>query len=93
MEFHLELAQTAGFPLLTEQLRSVWTRHLMQLNWVNASILPVPDRWHEILMAGVETHDPDAAESVMREHVRYGQRTLSEALQRLKDERNDDGAP
>jgi len=83
MEFHLQLAEVAGYSLLTEQLRSVWVRHLMQLNWVNAAILPVPESWHERLVDALETRDADAAEAVMRKHVRYGQKTLSEATQRM----------
>jgi len=83
MEFHLRLAEIAGYPLLTEQLEAIWLRHLMQLNWVNAAILPVPERWHERLMEPFVTRDPQAAEMTMREHVRYGQKTLSEAIQRM----------
>jgi len=85
MEFHLQLADIAGYPLLAEQLRAVWLRHLMQLNWVNAGILPVPENWHETLINAFAARDADTAETVMREHVRYGQKTLKEALARLDD--------
>ena len=80
MEFHLQLAETAGYPLLTEQLQAVWLRHQMRLNWVNAAILPVPEQWHEQLLSAFRAHDADAAEAAMRDHVRYGQKTLSAAL-------------
>jgi DNA-binding GntR family transcriptional regulator len=83
MEFHMRLAEIAGYPLLAEQLEAVWLRHLMQLNWVNAVILPVPENWHAKLVAALASRDPDAAEAIMREHVRYGQKTLSEALARM----------
>lgn len=83
MEFHMRLAAIAGYPLLAEQLEAVWLRHLMQLNWVNAVILPVPENWHAKLVQALASRDPDAAEAVMREHVRYGQKTLSEALARM----------
>ncbi|MBT3375154.1 MAG: GntR family transcriptional regulator [Lentisphaerae bacterium] len=83
MEFHLRLAEIAGYPLLREQLEAIWLRHLMQLNWVNAAILPVPEKWHGKLMNAFKARDPDTAEAVMRQHVRYGQRTLSEAIQRM----------
>ena len=83
MEFHLRLAEIAGYPLLAEQLRSVWLRYLMQLNWVNAAIMPVPKGWHDRLTHALATHDANAAETAMREHVRYGQKTLSEAVERM----------
>lgn len=83
MEFHLRLAEIAGCTLLTEQLRAVWLRHLMQLNWVNAAIMPVPEGWHTRLTDALATQDADAAEAAMREHVRYGQKTLSEAVERM----------
>ena len=83
MEFHLRLAEIAGYPLLTQQLRAVWLRHLMQLNWVNAAILPVPEKWHEALVDAFVARDADGAEATMREHARYGARTLSEAIQRM----------
>ena len=83
MELHLQLADIAGYPLLREELRAVWLRHLMQINWVNASILPVPDRWHGTLIDAFDARDPDAAEAMMREHVRYGTKTMSEAIQQM----------
>jgi len=83
MEFHLQLAAIAGFPLLQQQLRGIWVRHLMQLNWLNASLDPVPEGWHVRLVGALRGSAPDAAESAMREHVRYGQRTLSEAIRSL----------
>ena len=83
MELHLRLAELAGFPLLVQQLRGVWVRHLMQVNWVNATLAPVPSGWHLRLVKALRDHQADTAQSAMREHVRYGQKTLSEAIRCL----------
>jgi DNA-binding GntR family transcriptional regulator len=83
MELHLQLAALAGFPLLEQELRSIWVRHLMQINWLNATLDPVPEGWHGLLVAALASRDADKAEKAMREHVRYGQHTLSEAIRRL----------
>lgn len=85
MEFHLRLAELTGFPLLEQQLRGIWVRHLMQINWLNATLDPVPEGWHGLLVAALSSHDAENAEKAMREHVRYGQKTLSEAIRRLAD--------
>lgn len=83
MELHLRLAELTGFPLLQQQLRGIWVRHLMQLNWLNATLDPVPEGWHVRLVTALRGRDPDGAESAMRAHVRYGQKTLSEAIRSL----------
>ncbi len=87
MEFHLHLAELAGFPLLLQQLRGAWVRRLMQLNWLNATIATVPADWHNALVAALRRRDADAAEKAMREHVRYGADSLRLALGRLQPER------
>ncbi|MBU0611487.1 MAG: FCD domain-containing protein, partial [Armatimonadetes bacterium] len=83
MEFHLDLARLTGFELLWEQLEAVWLRHLMQINWLNAALQPVPSDWHQSLLAALGSGDPDAAERAMREHVRYGADHLARAVQEL----------
>lgn len=88
MELHLRLAEYTGFPLLEQQLRGIWVRHLMQLNWLTAAIEPVPEGWHLHLITALRRHDADAAEKAMREHVRFGQQALSEAIRRLTEDRD-----
>ena len=83
MEFHLDLARFTGFALLREQLEAVWLRHLMQINWLNAALQPVPADWHQSLLAALGGGDPDTAERAMREHVRYGADHLARAVQEL----------
>jgi len=83
MEFHLDLARLTGFELLREQLEAVWLRHLMQINWLNAALQPVPADWHQSLLAALGGGDPDTAERAMREHVRYGADHLARAVQEL----------
>jgi len=83
MELHLRLAEITGFPLLQQQLRGIWVRHLMQLNWLNATLDPVPEGWHVQLVTALRGRDPAGAESAMRAHVRYGQKTMSEAIRSL----------
>lgn len=80
MEFHMRLAEIAGYPLLTEELRGVWVRHLMQVNWLNAAIDPVPPGWHQHLVAALRSKDVERAEQTMRAHVRYGSDSLHAAL-------------
>jgi len=70
MEFHLRLARLTGFPMLEQHLHGIWVRHLMQLNWVNAILDPVPESWHVRLVAALRSLDASTAESAMREHVR-----------------------
>jgi DNA-binding GntR family transcriptional regulator len=85
MEFHLRLARLTGFPLLEQHLHGIWVRHLMQLNWVNSILDPVPKGWHALLVSILRRREPGEAEEAMRKHVRYGQQTLSEAIRRLTE--------
>ena len=80
------LAELAGYPLLLQQLRAAWVRRLMQVNWLNATIEPVPADWHQTLVTVLRRRDADAAEKAMREHVRYGANSLRLALGRLRPE-------
>ncbi len=73
LQFHLSIARGGGFKRLVQELERVWFRRAMRLNWVKAThCRPVPDRWHEQLVEAILGRDPDIAEKVMREHVRYG---------------------
>lgn len=89
MEFHLRLAEITGYPLLEQHLRGIWVRHLMQLNWLNAILDPVPEGWHGRLVAALCKRDAATAETAMREHVRYGQKTLSEAIRHIAHPQTD----
>lgn len=84
-EFHMALARLSGFLLLERELRKVWTRRLMCMNWLNATLFPVPAGWHRQLVDAIATGDPDHAEAAARVHVRHGQEHDLEILRRLQD--------
>jgi len=73
LEFHARLAQLSGLERLADEVRRVWSRLLMRLNWIKAlRYRKVPEDWHQQLVDAMRTRNPDVAETKMREHVRYG---------------------
>ena len=90
-DFHLAIARFCGYPIFERELKRLWFQRLMQLNWVNAWVYPVPDKWHESLVDVIAQRDPAAADAKMREHVRYGDEYYREALEkwRAQNEQSD----
>jgi DNA-binding GntR family transcriptional regulator len=81
LDLHLGIAEVSGYQSLGDELRHVWFQRYMYLNWVTSTIFaPSPADWHQQLMEGIGTRDPEHAETTMREHVRYGQDAGQEAL-------------
>lgn len=73
LEFHVNVAELSGFIRLAEELRRVWSRLLMRLNWIKATrYKPVPCDWHQQLVRTLQRRDPLSAERKMREHVQFG---------------------
>lgn len=95
LEFHAGLAQLSGFERLADEVRRVWARLLMRLNWIKAlRFRRVPEDWHQQLVDSIHTRDPDAAEAKMREHVRYGIEDDVAALgEYLKRQQTQSGEP
>jgi DNA-binding GntR family transcriptional regulator len=82
LDLHLGIAAASGYVILGDELRRVWFRRYMYLNWINATLVdPVPPKWHENLIDSIISRDPDCAEVAMREHVRYGQDFNRESLE------------
>lgn len=81
-EFHLEIAQASGFPIFVQELQRVWFQRYMQLTYYKAlTCLPIPEDWHQSLVAVFRARDPEQAERQMREHVRYGLENDRRALE------------
>jgi DNA-binding GntR family transcriptional regulator len=85
LEYHLTLARAGGYSILAEELERVWLRRLVQLNWINAIIYPVPPHWHRQLTDAIATRDVAYAEAKMRHHVRYNIDHYLDALRKLEE--------
>ena len=73
LEFHVKIAQLSGSTRLAEELRRVWSRLLMRVNWLKATRYKrVPEDWHQQLVRVFRNRDPAQAEGKMREHVQFG---------------------
>ena len=86
LEYHLAVARSSGYEILAEELRRVWLRRFMQLNWINAVLYPVPPHWHRQLTDAIATRDPAYAEVKMRHHVRYSIDHYLDALRKIEEE-------
>ncbi len=72
VRFHMTIAEHARSPLLT---RAIERNHVLILNWlfdVGARRTPLPADFHTRLVEALVSGDPDAADTAMRAHVRYG---------------------
>lgn len=73
LEFHVTIARLSGYARLAEELRRVWSRLLMRVNWIKATrYKPVPGDWHQQLVRVLRRRDTAEAEVKMREHVQFG---------------------
>jgi DNA-binding GntR family transcriptional regulator len=73
LEFHVKIAELSGSTRLADELRRVWSRLLMRVNWLKATrYKQVPDDWHQQLVQVFESRDPAPAEIKMREHAQFG---------------------
>lgn len=81
LDFHLTLADMSGFPILRRELERAGFMELMQVNWVNATMMePVPPDHHQSLVEALMTRNSDKAERQMRQHVAFGREHLQQAL-------------
>ncbi len=88
-EFHHDVAEFSGFAGLAEELRRLWFRRLMRLNWLKAVQFKRPPKdWHQQLLAALETRDSELAERKMREHVQFGTEDDRQALEELLQDKS-----
>lgn len=83
-DFHMALASHSGSLAIAETLGRVWFRHLMFFNWVNSSMFPVPEDWHQRLLNAIMSGDPDFADRTMRQHIEYGWEHQLEVLGKIE---------
>jgi len=79
--FHHRIAECAGCPALVQAIEK---SHVLILNWLYNSVADfheLPRRWHRDLAKVLTSGDPQAADTKMREHVRYA---LDDVLRRLE---------
>jgi DNA-binding GntR family transcriptional regulator len=72
VQFHMRIAEHAGSHLLKQMIER---KHVLILNWIfdiTGRRTPLPQGFHTRLAEGLITGDPEKADAVMREHVRYG---------------------
>jgi DNA-binding GntR family transcriptional regulator len=70
MAFHLHTAQLAGYPILVEELKKVWSRSFMLHAWLMLSVSPIPN-WHQVLVEAILSGDPLRADEAARYHVTH----------------------
>ena len=87
-QFHLSLARLTGSALIIREVERIWRRHCIFFNWASAKVLPVPEHWHQSLLAAIRSGDVQKAEDAMRAHVRYGSDHQLEVLQKMEAARN-----
>ena len=85
LDYHLAVARFSGYEVFVEELRRVWLRRFVQLNWINAIIHPVPSHWHRQLTDAIATRDPAFAEAKMRHHVRYSIDQYLDAIRKIEN--------
>jgi DNA-binding GntR family transcriptional regulator len=81
-DFHMAVAQYARCPVLAQTLERVWFRRLMQNGWTQAALYHLPRGWHGALVQALAARDPERAEAVMRQHVRFNSDKCFAALAR-----------
>jgi DNA-binding GntR family transcriptional regulator len=82
LEFHVSVAELSNSTRLANEIRRVWLRLLMRINWLKATrYKKVPEDWHQYLVNILKKGDPGQAETCMREHVRFGNEDDQAALE------------
>jgi DNA-binding GntR family transcriptional regulator len=72
VRLHMFIAQHAHSRLLSEMIER---NHVLILNWlfdVGARRTPLPSDFHTTLVKALVSGDPEAADTAMRGHIRYG---------------------
>jgi GntR family transcriptional regulator of vanillate catabolism len=71
-EFHCRIAEISRFSVLVRELERIELLRRLQANWYFAPQMLNPPRLHSLLVYAISNRDPEAAEGVMRAHVRRG---------------------
>ena len=72
LQFHMRIAEHANSQLLKQMIER---KHVLILNWIfdiTGRRTPLPPGFHSRLAEGLVSGDPEKADALMREHVRYG---------------------
>ena len=84
IEFHTDVARCGGCPGLADVLGKVWFRRIMRFSWLKLMrYKPMMKNCHQKLVQAFAARDPDVAEAVMRQHVRYSNENDRDAMQDL----------
>ena len=87
IEFHMDIIRCGGCPSVADELGKVWFRRMMRFSWLKlARYKPFMKDCHQKLVEAFMTRDPDRAETLMREHVRYSNENDHEAIRALMPE-------
>ena len=72
LQFHMRIAEHANSQLLRQMIER---KHVLIMNWIfdiTARRTPLPPGFHARLAEALVSGDPEKADALMREHVRYG---------------------
>lgn len=87
--FHRRITELSRCPLLVQELERIELHQRLRANWIYVPEMIEQPRQHAVLVDAIKAADPDAADAVMREHVRLG---LEKELHnyRMQSTRRDD---
>jgi len=72
LQLHLRIAECTGCRALRQAIEK---NHVLVFNWlydIAARRPPLPPRFHHDLLEAISKNDPEEADRVMRQHIRYG---------------------
>ena len=88
IEFHMDVIRCGGCPTVAGELGKVWFRRMMRFSWLKLTHFKLSmENCHQKLVEAFMARDPDRAEAVMREHVRYSSEEDQAALRALAPEK------
>ncbi len=79
LSFHMRIAECTGSVALCDAIEK---NHVLVFNWLFDITIEfrLPARWHQDLVDAIAGHDPEAADSAMRRHVRHGMEELQRVI-------------
>jgi DNA-binding GntR family transcriptional regulator len=80
-QLHMRIAECTGCRALRETIEK---QHVLVFNWLYdmaARCPPLPPRFHRDLLEVLTGADPEAADAVMRRHIRYGLDNILQGIQ------------
>ncbi|MBI1310160.1 FCD domain-containing protein [bacterium] len=70
--FHRRIAEISRCPLLVQELERAELHQRLRANWIYVPEMAEPPRQHAMLVDAIKAADVEAADAVMRAHVRLG---------------------